>query len=201
MAAPDDSALLHAGRYYDPAKAREYYLRTRQLKGRRRGRAEEPSSDRQKASSAKPDSALRASRRGQLLAEKAKLERRLDELKDALELLVDAAKKRAGVKEDKSEDQSDPKETAAKNEKSKKDKPLTEKQKREKREASKEQYEKEQGTSLAQNVDSLRGQVQDVRAKLEAAIADARRKSGQPEKKPQAELTDPPKPKTASKGR
>lgn len=31
-----DGDLVHAGQYYDPAKAREYYLRTRELKGRAR---------------------------------------------------------------------------------------------------------------------------------------------------------------------
>jgi hypothetical protein len=197
--AADDSALLHAGRYYDPAKAREYYLRTRHLKGRRRAAAQ-PSSGPRTPAKKGPDSDLRPSRHKELLAEKAKLERRLEELKDALELLVEAAKKRAGVKKEQPEEKSDPKETAAKNEKSKRDQPLSESQKRKKREAAKEQYEKEKKTSLSTEVTNLRAAVQDVRAKLEAAIADAQRKSGQSaDKKPRAEST--PNPKTASNGR
>lgn len=195
--AADDSALLH-GKYYDPVKAREYYLRTRQLKGRRRGRAEQAASPRPSAKTPSSNG-MRPSRRKKLLAEKAKLEKRLEELKNALELLVDAAKKRAGVEEDKSSEKADPKETAARNEKSKKDKPLTEKQKREKREAAKEQYEKEKGTSLSKNVEALRGQVQDVRLKLEAAIADARQSAAK--KEPQAGIHVQSNNKTASKGR
>lgn len=36
MKLPDGSPLMHGRRPYDPAKAREYYLRTRKLKGRRK---------------------------------------------------------------------------------------------------------------------------------------------------------------------
>lgn len=35
MELPDGTILMHGSRPYDPAKAREYYLRTRKLKGRR----------------------------------------------------------------------------------------------------------------------------------------------------------------------
>ena len=37
MDLPDGTTLMHAGRPYDPKKAHEYYLRTRKLKGRRKG--------------------------------------------------------------------------------------------------------------------------------------------------------------------
>ena len=33
----DGTILMHAGRPYDPVKAHEYYIRTRQLKGRKKG--------------------------------------------------------------------------------------------------------------------------------------------------------------------
>lgn len=183
--AVDDSALLTHRSEYDPAKAREYYLRTRQLKGRRKAGAYDESRGRryyrQVQNLTKPGSeaAMRASRRKKLLAEKAALEKRLEELQNALELLVNAAKKRAGVKEDPAEKNSDPTETAAKNEKAKKDQPLTEAQKRDKREASREAYAKENRTTLATSVQDLRDQVQDMRAKLETAVAEARRKASQ----------------------
>lgn len=38
---PDGETLMHGESAYDPAKAREYYLRTRKLKGRKKG-VEEP---------------------------------------------------------------------------------------------------------------------------------------------------------------
>lgn len=37
MPSPDDSALLHANLNYDPVQAHEYYLRNRDLKGRKAG--------------------------------------------------------------------------------------------------------------------------------------------------------------------
>lgn len=37
MKLPDGTILMHGKRPYDPAKARAYYLRTRQLKGRKKG--------------------------------------------------------------------------------------------------------------------------------------------------------------------
>jgi len=40
MRLPDGSTLIHDGQPYDPAKARAYYLRTRKLKGRKKGSAD-----------------------------------------------------------------------------------------------------------------------------------------------------------------
>lgn len=50
----DNPVLMHyASKYYDPVKAREYYLKTRELKGREPGQAEELSKEsRQKQSEA-----------------------------------------------------------------------------------------------------------------------------------------------------
>jgi hypothetical protein len=40
MKLPDGTVLMHAKRPYDPVKAREYYLRTRKLKGRKKTAAQ-----------------------------------------------------------------------------------------------------------------------------------------------------------------
>ena len=40
MRLSDDPAITHIGQLYDPLKAHEYYLRTRKLKGRKKGGAE-----------------------------------------------------------------------------------------------------------------------------------------------------------------
>lgn len=40
MKLPDGTQLMHGRAPYDPQKAHEYYMRTRELKGRRRGRVE-----------------------------------------------------------------------------------------------------------------------------------------------------------------
>lgn len=187
--------ILHA-RVYDPAKAREYYLRTRNLKGRRPGAAKVASTAGPPAKGAS-NAEMRLSRRKKLEAEKAQLERRIEELKNALESLVRQAKRRAGISasEDAQKD-SDPKEQADRNTRDKKEKPLTEKQKREKREASKEQYEKEKGMTLSREVEALRDQAIEIRAKLQAAIEDARKSAP---KKPNAQFQSTNQ--TASNGR
>lgn len=169
----DDSALLH-GRYYDPAKARAYYLRTRQLKGRKVGRAVTPVG---RARSGQGTSAqIRPSRRAELKAQKAALEKRLDRLREVLAERVKAAKKRSGI-EVKPEPKTAAEKTTAKKQQDKNSKPLTAKQKRDKREAAKKQYEKEQSTNLSQEVQQLQSQIKDIRAQIETAIKDARQKS------------------------
>lgn len=190
-----EAVLAHA-KVYDAAKAREYYLRTRQLKGRR-PTAQVASIGRPVARGAS-NAEMRLSRRKKLEAEKAKLEKRIEELKNALESLVRQTKRRAGISaSEDAQKGSDPKEQADRNTRDKKDKPLTEKQKADKREASKEQYEKEKGMTLSREVEALRDQTKDIRVKLEAAIEDARKTA--PEKKPRAQLQSTQQ--TASNGR
>ena len=190
-----EAVLAHA-KVYDAAKAREYYLRTRQLKGRR-PTAQVASIGRPVARGAS-NAEMRLSRRKKLEAEKAKLEKRIEELKNALESLVRQTKRRAGISaSEDAQKGSDPKEQADRNTRDKKDKPLTEKQKADKREAPKEQYEKEKGMTLSREVEALRDQAKDIRVKLEAAIEDARKTA--PEKKPRAQLQSTQQ--TASYGR
>ncbi len=57
MILPDGTELMHGESVYDPVKAREYYLRTRELKGRKKGTGKFPVS---KSSTAKPPSGPRA---------------------------------------------------------------------------------------------------------------------------------------------
>lgn len=47
---PDGNTLMHGKRPYDPVKARAYYLRTRQLKGRKKGVAKDPNQERYRQS-------------------------------------------------------------------------------------------------------------------------------------------------------
>lgn len=189
-----EAALEHA-KVYDPVKAREYYLRTRHLKGRRPA-AQEASIGRP-ATRGASNAEMRLSRRKQLEAEKAKLEKRIEELKNALESLVRQAKRRAGITAaEDSATKKDPKEQADRNTRDKKDKPLTEKQKADKRKAAKDQYEKEKGMTLSGEVEALRKQAQDIRAKLEVAIAEANKRQS---KKPRAQSQSTQQ--TASNGR
>ena len=169
----DDSALLHR-QAYDPVKAREYYLRTRHLKGRHKGVVVDTRVGQSIAVAPKGvGGKIRPSRREHLLAEKAALEKRLEGLKVALQQLVDAAKRRSGVKvkaKHKTPAQQAKEKAAAK----KADSHLTEAQKAKKRQASKKAYAKENHTTLAQDVAQLHKQIADYRAKIEKALADAR---------------------------
>lgn len=166
----DDSALIHRAAY-DPAKAREYYLRTRHLKGRHKGVV----LDKTARAVAQPVGGghLRPSRREHLLAEKAALEKRLETLKNALQLLVDQAKRRSGVKV-KPKHQTPAEQAKAKAAQKKADSNLSPAEKAKKREASKKAYAKENHTTLAQDVTELHKQIADYRAKIEQAVKDAR---------------------------
>lgn len=181
--------LFHA---YDPDKAHRYYEEHKHLKGRQRGAQAAPAGG--GSSSGGGSAGMRPSRKKELLAEKAALEKRLDQLKQALEKLVNAAKKKSGIETPKKEDSKTS--TASKDKKgSKKDsKPLTEKQKRDKREAAKKQYEKEKAMGLTQEVSQLRTQVAEYRDKLQKALAEAHQRQA-------AAAKAHPNTKTASEGR
>lgn len=171
---PDDSALLHARAPYDPEKARAYYLRTRHLKGRRAARAILPKG--KKRPTAVPVHVRKGglSRQEQLKDERDKLERRLDRLKEVLAEKVKAAKKRSGI-EVKSKAPSKAKKDSTK--KSTPDKALTTSQKKEKAAKAREDYKKEHGggTSTSQEIQQLRKQIADIRAKIKKAVEDAQK--------------------------
>ena len=75
MLLPDGTTLIHEGRPYDPVKAHEYYLRTRKLKGRKKGSAKTASETRPMAKVDTP--AAKARRRQELAARISALEEKL----------------------------------------------------------------------------------------------------------------------------
>lgn len=174
----DDSILLHDDliHEYDPVKAREYYLRTRKLKGRKKGTVDQPSgknsgSTKPKASVKKPVVKKTAKqKRAETEAQVAALKQRLEKLKEVLAKLVKEAKARSGVKDE------NPKDKADRNAKEKSRKPLTAAQKRAQAERSKKAYEKEK-QSPDQELKELQEKIKDIRAKIKAAIAAAEKKS------------------------
>lgn len=174
----DDSALIHARTPYDPQKAREYYLRTRKLKGRRTARVVEPKGNGRPHAVAVP--AHKKSSKGrnaELMAQKAALEKRLDRLRDILAQKVKAAKRRSGV-EDKSPKKSS-QEKAAKSERGKNDKPLTAAEKHKKAAKARADYKKEhggdKGDSVSNEIAQLKKQIADIKARIAAAIQDAQK--------------------------
>lgn len=177
----DDSALLHYSKGYDPVKAREYYLRTRQLRGRPRtaGTFDEAKGKKyyrqvQKAQGKETQKAQREA----LEEQKAALRDRVERLNDLLAELVKAAKSRSGIETKAAPVKSDPEDTsqdkATRNESAKKDTPLTTSQKREKAEKAREEYAKENpGPSLSKDVQQLRAKVEAVKAQIEKARREA----------------------------
>lgn len=203
----DDSAIFHGT--YDPVKAREYYLRTRKLKGRRptTATAKSPGRGGRKTtgvrSGGKANRADTKSRRAELQAQKEALEKRLDRLREVLEQLVADAKKRSGVKPPRKDEKDTAPETkvdkADRNKAEKDSKPLTSKQKSDKAKKAKEAYEKEHPNTLSTDVDILQEQVKDIQAKIQKALTDARErknKAGTPNAelvRPQAKPNDGPR--------
>lgn len=185
----DDSGLFHGD--YDPAYAREYYLRTRKLKGReRKAEVSSVSSPSKKFKSGpvqvhqgqKPKAPKAASRRAELQKQKERLEARLDVLRDVLEQAVEAAQARSGVKKNSAEKaKAAPESKSAKTAKSKanssKDKPETASQKRERAKKAKEAYEKENRITLSDDVEILKKQIEDIKEKIMKALEQARTKN------------------------
>jgi hypothetical protein len=183
----DDSALLDHRSEYDPVKAREYYLRTRQLKGRVKGRQDQPSGRQPAArqttiSRSRPASAPKAAPKGKagggdLASQKKALEARLERLRDVLAELVEASKKRSGV-ETKAEKKADKK---SKSEPDKPEKKMTAKQKK----AQAERAEKARKEEARKNpkpdkvtggdLEELREKIADIKAQIKKALEDARK--------------------------
>jgi len=181
MPSPDEfiRGLLHA-QPYDPVARREYYLRTRKLKGRRVGSdrtsiARHPSA--KKAAVKKPvRPALKNNakeRRKAIEARIAALEVRLDKLRKVLAQLVEQAKARSGV-----EPKKDPK-TAD-------DKPNTTKEKADAAKRSKDYYDKNKKEILSDKEKALQEKIKSVSAKIKkmrAELAAAKKKALKKRKK------------------
>lgn len=189
---PEDFVQQHLGdtlqHEYDPAKAREYYLRTRELKGRQPGIGPEPTSNRgpaairptvvRKPVAKRPSTA--AKQRAATKARIASLKVKLEKLRGLLKKLQDEANKRSGV-DPKANDKKSGAATGSKS-----NNKLTAAQRRDAAKRSKENYEKnkEKKTTLTSEEKALQEKVKDVEQKIIKAKKDlkdkveaARRKS------------------------
>jgi chromosome segregation ATPase len=199
----DDTPASELSHAYDPVKAREYYLKTRQLKGRLKG---SPKPVGRALTAAENVVEAKRSRVRRIAAQKAKraklkklaeervdkLQTRLDRLDEVLKELTKQAKARSGVKT---------KSTASTNSTSKSNgssKPKTASQKRDDAKRAKEQREKDGDPSLSDQAKELEAKIAKVResiTKMKEQIAEARKKAQT--KKPDAKKNT----KTASNGR
>jgi hypothetical protein len=85
----DASGIRHI---YDPVKAHQYYLRTRKLKGRKKGSAQPPAAGLGRKG---PDPAVRARKKRELLARIANLEDKLQKLEALIKKKETEAKQAA----------------------------------------------------------------------------------------------------------
>ncbi len=195
----DDSALLHA-QVYDPAKARAYYLRTRQLKGRgsslpRVTIDRSSGSPRVEISKGSNNKKSDSSRNGSAEERLAQLKGRLERLKGLLEERVKQAKERSGIKVAEKQDTTTSPADKQKDAKGKS--PATAKEKKDAAKRAKESYEKTKGSKgstsdadVADEIQAVQKQIAEVQDQLKAAISRARKKA-----------IDKPKSTTAPKGR
>lgn len=181
---------------YDPVKAREYYLRTRQLKGRQKG-AKDPDPT-YKQSKLKPQSQRKPSARvsnkakreafKQETAERvARFKRRLERLEKVLDELVKQAKARSGV-ETETKKSSSTKTSSSSKSSSRDTKPKTAAQKREDAKKAAERRKKENPSGGKSEEKALEEKIHDVREKIKdmkAQIAAAKKKA-RSKKKPDA---------------
>lgn len=129
---------------YDAAKRREYYLRTRKLKGREK---------------AKPKLTA-AQRRQQLQVRVDRLKAKLAQLEESLRILREAAQRRSGIDKNSSEKDKYDRSTTS----STKYSDLTAKQKRDKAKAA-EKYRDENQT-LTDQVKSLNDKIRNIRERI-----------------------------------
>jgi hypothetical protein len=190
---------------YDPVKAREYYLRTRELKGRRKGAGPTTSGLRSRSAQTtagnrqriaipggqlkRPANALTPQQRKAAIEARVKaLKGRLEKLKAALAELVKQAKIRSGA--DPADVKSKDSKTKPKDTKSKDNKPQTAAEKR----AAKERYEKQkkENSTPAKQEEQLRAEIKrveekiaKVREELRASLQRAREKAAVTKPAPQ----------------
>lgn len=186
---PDDEIrdfiLSHSRQAYDPKKRREYYLRTRELKGRTKGKIEPPKGSRPSAQATgqrarkafKSEIAKRKAdskaRREEAKARIEQLENKLDKLDEIHKKLVAQAKIRSGAKP---EEVKDTKTSKTKDSDKGSSKKATAKEKKEAAERAKEAREKEEKTSPQQQIRVLERQIAEARAKIEEARANLKEK-------------------------
>ena len=148
--------LEHASAAYNAAKRREYYLRTRKLKGRTHG-SDNPLHPHKKRAQ------RQAERRRQQEAKIAELKGRLKKLQEVLAAEVKQAKARSGVKTSKTETKTTGSSNGTSNSKPEH---LTSAQKAKKAKEDKKRREKNKDLSLDEQVKSLTQRIKTIQERI-----------------------------------
>lgn len=165
MEAVEEFILKHADLPYDPAKAHEYYLRTRKLKGRQRALMV-PNKGRVAAKTILPKKVKTTAQRQKEVEARVKaLEVRLNKLRAVLKELLNKAEGRTVLGANNK--------PPTKSTSSAGSKKLTSAQKQEAAKKSKEYYEKhKKEVSLAEKEKKLEQSIKEVKVKIEKARKD-----------------------------
>jgi uncharacterized protein with von Willebrand factor type A (vWA) domain len=148
--------LAHATAAYNAAQRREYYLRTRKLKGRKHGSVKPAHPHKTRAQ-------RQAERRKHQEAKIAELKARLQKLQEVLAAEVKKAQARSGVKTHKTE----PKTTSSpKSNSNSKPEHLTAAQKAKKAKEDKKRREKNKDLSLDEQVKSLTQRIKTIQERI-----------------------------------
>lgn len=175
MSRSEEFLQHHLAHEYDPEARRQYYLRTRKLKGRKKGGVDSATRARPTGSATPqaPRKAVQeASTARQVATQKAALEARLTKLKAVLKNLLDEAEKDGG--ESKRDKEASTSKDGGKKRAESSD--LTAAEKRKKAAEARKDYKKEkkqpepETKSLEEKISDVREQIAAIRAKLKAAI-------------------------------
>lgn len=188
MRTPETFILEHAQKPYDPVKAHDYYIRTRKLKGRRKGSTPAPASTQggQRGSVGRPRMAtapqvtITSQRQAEVKARVEQLQAKLNILNAILKKLIkDAQGDKPATK--KSTKTTKSKSVATKKSSAADRKPLTVAQKQEAAKKQRIRYKKTHpnaGKTTSKErqakIEEVRKQIEQVKAELKAAIAKAR---------------------------
>lgn len=169
---PLEHGILNLGRVYDPVKAHEYYLRTRKLKGRKRGSAASPSLGRlgkapMPSTSGVPSKA----------AQRAKVAKQISDLRTRLTKLNAELKKRVAEAEKAKREAGKPKTAAEQRDAAKSAKKYRDKNQQKIANEQKKTASKDAGGSTTKkaggqtSIEDLKATISKVRDQLTAAVA------------------------------
>lgn len=187
MKLPDGTVLMHGKAPYDPVKAHEYYIRTRELKGRKKANVllpvTVPTTTKKKSSSYTVNlggKSVKLSEK-ELAEQKASVERRITEIKKNLAKLGDKLKEamtEAKAKKAKSRRNANKKPTAAeKSEAARESKKYRKEHQQEIKSKSRSRGKKESSSSSSSETDpvaELEDKITEVKDRLTAAVARAK---------------------------
>lgn len=179
---PEKPELAHIsnslGRVYDPVKAHQYYLRTRKLKGRRKGRAETPVGRVVKTALTSPAGKKPVSNNPQLQRQRQQAAARVDTLRKKLsELNTRLKEKMAEARETERKEKKGPssseKREAAERSKDWRAKNQQKVKQQEKQRAAKEKNQPETKKSGGgeDSIEGIRTAITNVKAALDKAVA------------------------------